>query len=1132
MPQKETLAEQKATIVNAELSGLSSDDLSQVAELLNACMDAVESIVAYQGGKIVHFIGTNFLAIFAGKKSEKENANVALNALLEIQTKFNNFSEDKKTENPIGLSAGIATGEVIWGEAGLDNKRITLLGEALEQAIKIKQIANQGQVLTEKNTFSLCKGKFNFNQLEPIPVKGMEEPLQLFKLINKKEAKLTFNSEPGRLIQSNMVGREKEKELLLTAVTSLTKGEGGIVNIIGPAGTGKSRLVAEIKKETIVEKTGWFEGRGLSNGQNQSYHPIIRIFKSWAEIGENDLPDLSAQKLHTAIQQLGQEEANEIFPFMATMMGLPLTGKFKERVEGIEGEALEKLILKNLRDLIILASKRRPLAFMIEDMHWADSSSIAFFESLFKLAANHRVLFINVFRPGYEHTGDYIIKYLTDNFPHQHTTITINPLAESESGKLITNLMNETQLPAEISQVIIHKTKGNPFFIEEVIRSFLDEGIIEIKDKKFHLTEKIHKANIPGTINEVILSRVDNLDEKTKELLKTASVIGRNFYYKVLEEAADTIGELDERLEYLKEVQLIGEGNQKEEIEYLFKHALAQQATYESIVLNSKKELHLKIACSIEKVFADNIHEFYGTLAYHFEQANNMEKAEEYLIKAGDEALKSGAPHEAKYNWEKGFDIYQKLNKGNLSQEILASYYYKLSLACHSRGLNLEAIDYIEKYQGIYLNPPPANNIRLIFGIIRRVGNLILALNFSRFYFKKEPTIIDDSLIKLSISKGEAMITVNPKKFFIDLIYFTNRIINWNLLKTQYGVEFFIASSTNFIWTGISHSLGKKIISVAEKNITQENKAAWMKLRYNKLIYRLWVGDFSTDPDEDRVYEIGLSSGSFFDTTAYLMFSSYLHIEQGNKSRINQILNRFIETSETLENIHARVQYYRMASIASWKFRKIDELFELASKGMEMIEKTGHFAILMLVQCTKANAHSVCNEIEEAKELLMKAEKIATGKKRGVIFYSTYLLAKCHLEKVQIEQLKKTKKLQRKDCKSFRKTSHEAVKYSKMYAGNLIEAYRLRAISLYFSGKYTKALKYFKKSIAFGETSGGKLELSRSFFELGKFLSDPKTKKKKLNGLAGNEYLEKARQLFIEMDLKYDLAELENFMNK
>ena len=288
MPQKEILAEQKATIVNAELSGLngasSADDLSQVAELLNACMDAVESAVTSHSGKMVHFIGTNFLAIFASKKSEKENANVALNALLEIQTKLNNFSEDQKTENPIGLSAGIATGEVIWGEAGLDNKRITLLGEALERAIKIKQIANQGQVLTEKNTFSLCKGKFNFNRLEPIPVKGMEEPLQLFKLIEKKEAKLTFNSLPGRLIQSNMVGREKEKELLLTAITSLTKGE-VVLSILSGRQVRENRAWWQrLKKKILLKKPGGSKAGDCRTAKTRATIRLSRFLNHGAKL--------------------------------------------------------------------------------------------------------------------------------------------------------------------------------------------------------------------------------------------------------------------------------------------------------------------------------------------------------------------------------------------------------------------------------------------------------------------------------------------------------------------------------------------------------------------------------------------------------------------------------------------------------------------------------------------------------------------------------------------------------------------------------------------------------------------------------------------------------------------------------
>ena len=264
-------------------------------------------------------------------------------------------------------------------------------------------------------------------------------------------------------------------------------------------------------------------------------------------------------------------------------------------------------------------------AGITEDDLPSDASSIAMFESLYKLSLSHPVMFINVLWPGYKETGDYILKYLVGKFPGDHTTISVSSLKETDLEQLITNLLRKARLPSKTENMIIRKTEGNPFFIEEVIRSFIEEGIIEIHDNEFRVTEKINEVNIPETINDVILSRVDKLDEKTRELLKTASVIGRNFYFKVLEEVADTIGELDERLEYLKDVQLIGESKKKDEIEYLFKHALAQQATYESIVLNTKKELHLKIARSIEKVFPENLKEFYGTMAYHYEKAKHKE---------------------------------------------------------------------------------------------------------------------------------------------------------------------------------------------------------------------------------------------------------------------------------------------------------------------------------------------------------------------------------------------------------------------------------------------------------------------------------------------------------------------------
>jgi len=503
--------------------------------------------------------------------------------------------------------------------------------------------------------------------------------LPVFELLRRKRKKPELKVSGERKIVSEMVGRSREMGQLESLFNQLIAGKGSVVNIVGKAGIGKSRLMAEMKVQPVMEKVVMLEGRALSTGQNQSFHPIANLIKSWAEITEDDMPSVSSEKLYRGIKRNAAEQADEIYSFLATMMGLPLEGKFKERVQGIEGEALEKLILKNLRDLIIAATKDKPRIYLIEDMHWSDNSSITVFESLYKLSQEYPVMFINVLRPGYKDTGDYILKYLVDNFPGDHITINVSPLENNESKNLISNLLKKNSLPDNVNEMIIRKTEGNPFFIEEIIRSFIDEGVIEVENNEFRITEKINEVNIPETINDVILSRVDKLDEKTKELLKTASVIGRNFYFKVLEEAADTIGELDSRLEYLKEVQLIGESEKKDEIEYLFKHALAQQATYESIVKNSKKGLHLKIARSIEKVFAHKLQEFSSTLAYHYEMGENFEKAEEYLIRAGEEALRSSASADAIDFYKKALKFYTEISGGKPDPVRLREIYYKLT---------------------------------------------------------------------------------------------------------------------------------------------------------------------------------------------------------------------------------------------------------------------------------------------------------------------------------------------------------------------------------------------------------------------------------------------------------------------
>ena len=497
--------------------------------LLQEHYKIADTTIRLHQGLLSNFSGDSFMAVFISQKSEAKSILSSIEATIEIKERFETFIADKKLKTQIGFKAGIAFGDAIVEEFGTnDKKHVTVMGKAVGFATRLREFAQDGQVLVNGDIFESVENQFNLQKLEPLPIRGSKESLPVFELKERKRINIHSGEFAKRKISSEMVGRYNEVETLEKQIKKLIIGEGSIVNIIGKAGIGKSRLTEEIKAQALIRKVALLEGRALSIGNSLSFHPIIHIIKSLSNISEEDTPAVSAKKLHASILKGSKEKAIEIFPFIATMMGLPLEGKAKERVSGIEGEALEKLILKNLRDLITAIANKRPVIIMVEDMHWADSSSISFFESLFKLSTKNQVMFINVLRPGYEETGDYILKYLKENLSDYCININIEALKKTESQELICNLLHKVSLPTEITEMIIRKTEGNPFFIEEIIRSFIDDGIIEIKNNEFHITDKIHEADIPETINEVILSRVDKLDEKTKDLLKTASVIGRN----------------------------------------------------------------------------------------------------------------------------------------------------------------------------------------------------------------------------------------------------------------------------------------------------------------------------------------------------------------------------------------------------------------------------------------------------------------------------------------------------------------------------------------------------------------------------------------------------------------------------
>jgi len=509
-------------------------------------MDQVYEILIHKvhdyEGTVNEMTGDGIMALFGAPIALEDAARRALRSALAIHNEIAKFNGKRKGIDPIQMRIGIHTGPVVLGTLGNDLRvEFKAVGDTVNMAARMESLAEPGITYVTEDTFKLTEGLFQFEALGEKEIKGKKEPVLVYKLQAAKEEvnrpRLGFE----RMIYSEMVGRDKELNRLELQVMKAINGEGSVVNIIGEAGIGKSRLLAELKNRDVIKQVALFEGRAISRGRNLSFYPVIDLLRQWARIREDDSGAGALGKLETAIRRVIPEDLDEILPFVATLMGMRLSGRYAERVKGMESEALEKLILKNIRDLLIKATELKPHVIVIEDIHWSDTSSIELTVALFRLVETQRIVFINVFRPGYKETGDQIVEAIKERVPNSYVEIYLQPLNERMSETLINNMLQIKGLKHAVIDQIVERADGNPFFMEEVVRSFIDHGAVVKKNGVFEVSEKIDRMVIPQTINDVLMARIDRLEEKTRELVKVASVIGRSFFYRILSEVAKTI---------------------------------------------------------------------------------------------------------------------------------------------------------------------------------------------------------------------------------------------------------------------------------------------------------------------------------------------------------------------------------------------------------------------------------------------------------------------------------------------------------------------------------------------------------------------------------------------------------------
>jgi len=728
------------TILFADLSGftrLSSKlDPEDVREVVSTCFEFFNKPIVYEGGSIHKYEGDSVIALFGfpvAHEDDPERAIRASLAMINLIPEVNRALSTKlKKETDVGLHVGINMGTVVVGKIGSKEKReYTIMGDVVNITSRLKDIAEEGEIIVSETIFRASRYLFDYKICPSVPVKGIDEEIKIFKPLKVKE-----EPEPKRGIKgltSPMIGRDKEFASIRKKLEELNKGKGSVLFILGEAGIGKSRLLDEVKK--LIKNKSFaftlFEGRCLSYGETLPYWPFLQILKEIFKLSDSDSKDIIQKKLKRRTKEIIPDKFEELLPYLGYLFSIRFPGKRDEKIKHLDAQALRLQIFVSIKKLLTSLSQKQPLLIILEDYHWIDNESLLFLKFLFNAIEEYPILFICLSRIEKGKEPFKIKEEIKNILGSNYQEIRLTPLNSESSNELIFNLLSVPNIPQPLKDKILAKAEGNPFYVEEVIRALIDSGMLKYSSGMWRLTKLAasskHSAvpdlKIPDSVQGVIRARLDKLEPDVKDSLEKAAIIGRSFTAPILERLCGIDNLLlTMNLAILEDYEYISEFEKKPELEYIFRHPMLHEVTYNSILKKRRREMHGRAAEIIEDEYNDRLEDFTDILAHQYAKSDNTEKAIEWLWKAGNKARERFANDEAISNFRKLLqiaedDIEKNREKICDSYEILGGIYIM-------KGDNESALECSEtmyRYAGDdTLNRSGAK--RLIAGIYERLG--------------------------------------------------------------------------------------------------------------------------------------------------------------------------------------------------------------------------------------------------------------------------------------------------------------------------------------------------------------------------------------------------------------------------
>ena len=643
--------------------------------LIDEVMRIMTEQVRRFDGTVAQLVGDEMLALFGVPVAHEDDAERALRAALAIQRALAQYAHDVEAAYGVELAVriGVNTGPVVVGLQGDGDDGydpFNALGDTVNVASRLQEIAGQGGVIIGPTTKRQVETGFELEEMGSQDLRGVEGPLATFRVTRVLESEPVPPSLP-------LVGRDFELTVLERTMDALVEGRGAIVSIMGEPGIGKSRLVWEVR-DRYRDRARFIEARGVSYAQTFPYWPIRDLLREWLCVGATTPEarvrlELKAELAHL----LGREEAEDAYPFLASLVGLTLEPEAQASIRELNRESIQSRTFEVFYELVCKLAEEQPLCLVFEDLHWADESTLELIETLLGITDQEPVALFFIYRPESEHGSWRLGERARQRYPHRYREIEVRPLP-ADSSRVLVSHAADGAIPESVAEHLAERSGGNPFFLEEAFRDLIERGALKRRNGGWELAVGMDELAIPAAVQGTLQARLDRLDPQTREVLSLAAVIGRTFGLPLLERLCPR-DELTQALTELQRLDLIVEKRRRPNPEYRFRHGLVQEVAYASLVDTTRRKLHKRVGEALEDIYRESPEEAYGLLARHFTEADEPDKAVDYLLKAGDAARAVYADKEALEHYARARVFLARVGDERRARDTL----FKMALAYH-----------------------------------------------------------------------------------------------------------------------------------------------------------------------------------------------------------------------------------------------------------------------------------------------------------------------------------------------------------------------------------------------------------------------------------------------------------------